>query len=69
MDGAEPTLDNKEDSVSGTSERASRSTRWTIVDSRWRQNWLQYLINWKGYGPKDISWEDAEAMHIPYLVC
>lgn len=37
-----------------------------IVDSRWHWNQLQYPIDWKGYCPKDMSWEDA--MHAPHLV-
>lgn len=39
-----------------------------IVESRVFRECLQYLVDWKGYGPEDMFWEDANAVHAPRLV-
>jgi len=31
-----------------------------VLDSRIRRNKLGYLIEWKGYGPEERTWEPAE---------
>ncbi|QRV80811.1 Transposon Tf2-1 polyprotein [Ceratobasidium sp. AG-Ba] len=31
-----------------------------ILDSRKRRNQIQYLVHWKGYGPKSNTWEPLE---------
>jgi hypothetical protein len=33
-----------------------------ILDSRIRRNKLEYLVDWKGYGPQDRTWEPASAL-------
>ena len=32
-----------------------------VLESRWYGRWkkLQYLMHWKGWGPKHDSWEDV----------
>uniref|UniRef100_A0A8C5M117 Gypsy retrotransposon integrase-like protein 1 n=1 Tax=Leptobrachium leishanense TaxID=445787 RepID=A0A8C5M117_9ANUR len=39
-----------------------------IIDSRWRGRSLQYLIQWKGYGPEERSWEPASGISAVRLV-
>uniref|UniRef100_A0A8C5Q8Z1 Uncharacterized protein n=1 Tax=Leptobrachium leishanense TaxID=445787 RepID=A0A8C5Q8Z1_9ANUR len=39
-----------------------------ILDSRSRFNRLEYLIQWKGYGPEENSWEPATQVHAPSRV-
>ncbi|QRV85329.1 Retrotransposable element Tf2 protein [Ceratobasidium sp. AG-Ba] len=34
-----------------------------ILDSRKRQNQIQYLVHWKGYGPKSNTWEPIEHLN------
>src|SRR4051812_27303270 len=42
----------------------------SILDSRYFRSKLQYLIDWKGYGPADRSWEPAVviANDVPGLI-
>ncbi|XP_069460472.1 chromobox protein homolog 1-like [Ambystoma mexicanum] len=40
-----------------------------IVDSRRRSQQLWYLVQWKGYGPEDCSWEPARDVHAPRMPC
>lgn len=40
----------------------------TIIDCRRRQGQNQYLIKWKGFGPKENSWEPEANLHAPRLV-
>ena len=39
-----------------------------ILDSKRIRGKLFYLIDWKGYGPDDQSWEPASYIHAPRLV-
>jgi Chromo (CHRromatin Organisation MOdifier) domain len=39
-----------------------------VLDSRWRQNRLQFLIRWKGYRQEENSWEHADDVNVPALV-
>ena len=50
-----------------------------ILDSKYRQKRLFYLVKWKGYNPCDNSWEPAsfvknaphliKAFHVKYPCC
>lgn len=40
-----------------------------ILDSRVYRRQLQYLVQWKGYGPGDNSWQPAKNLeHTPRLI-
>uniref|UniRef100_A0A8C5LPA6 Gypsy retrotransposon integrase-like protein 1 n=1 Tax=Leptobrachium leishanense TaxID=445787 RepID=A0A8C5LPA6_9ANUR len=40
----------------------------TILDSRIRRSRLEYLIQWKGYGPEERSWIDHKDVSAPTLI-
>ena len=41
----------------------------SILDSRIHRNQLQYLVEWKGYGISDASWEPAKNLkHAPQVI-
>ncbi|XP_039198607.1 uncharacterized protein LOC120307682, partial [Crotalus tigris] len=40
----------------------------SIRDSRWVKGRFQYLIEWKGYGLEEFTWEDASTIHASVLV-
>ena len=40
-----------------------------ILDSRYHNRRLEYLVNWKGYGPEENTWQSAKDVeHAPRLV-
>ena len=40
-----------------------------ILDSRYHNRRLEYLVNWKGYGPEENTWQSAKDVeHAPHLV-
>lgn len=39
-----------------------------ILDSRRRGGWLEYLINWEGYGTEDRSWVPRDDVLEPFLL-
>ena len=39
-----------------------------VLDSRMRNNWLQFLIKWKGYSYEENSWENEGDVQAPDLV-
>ncbi|XP_078518423.1 LOW QUALITY PROTEIN: retrotransposon-like protein 1 [Lissotriton helveticus] len=38
-----------------------------ILDSKVRKGQVFYLVDWKGYGPEDRSWEPSSNIHAPRL--
>jgi hypothetical protein len=34
------------------------------MNSRIRQKCLEYLVDWKGYGPKERTWEPAKQVKL-----
>uniref|UniRef100_A0A8C5R9K2 Chromo domain-containing protein n=1 Tax=Leptobrachium leishanense TaxID=445787 RepID=A0A8C5R9K2_9ANUR len=40
----------------------------SILDSRYVRNRLQYLVHWTGYGPADRTWVSSRDVHAPRLV-
>ena len=40
----------------------------SILDCRKRRNQVQFLVKWKGYGPKENSWEPERNIHAKRLI-